>query len=156
MFLKQNCNSCSDHTAFASPGCLLLPVFNQASHDSGSALGFIRGRKCLPLSVLSWLASLLISSAFLLQFSQTPEVLAPPQHRLPLQDDIKEQTTTFRSSVKSPLKKLHCFLGKQQQMERRHTYFRQDLLDGKRQKKLTQNCQSHKVRKKGNAYSTQR
>lgn len=25
-------------------------------------------------------------------------------------------------------------------------YFRQDLLDGKRQKKFTQNCQSHKVR----------
>lgn len=91
----------------------------------------------LPLSELFWLVSLLISSAFLLQFSLSPEVLAPPQHHLPLQDCIKGQTTSCKSYVKSAFRKHDCFLGKQQHMKRIHMYI-SDKIDGKRQKKPAQ------------------
>lgn len=98
-------------------------------------------QECLPLSELFWLVSLLISSAFLLQFSPSPEVLAPPQHHLPLQDCIKGQTTSCKLHVKSPFRKHETWLLPRKTAAHEkdaHMYFKQD-----RWKKAKKNL--HKV-----------
>lgn len=58
--------------------------------------------------------------------------------------------TNFKSSVKSPLEKPRCCLGKQQQqqMKRRHTYTLQTrpFRWKKGGKKITRDCQSHRAK----------
>lgn len=130
---------------------LPLPSWGACYHQffaeccySGSALGSIRGRKCLPLSVLFWLVSLLISSASLLQFSQTPEIPARPQHHLPLQHHTNDkcEISCGESLRETPLLPRKAAAADEKET---HMHFRQGLLDEKRQRKLTRDCQSHRV-----------
>lgn len=55
----------------------------------------------------------------------------------------KRQILNHLSKV--PWRRLQCCLGKQQQMKRRHTHFRQDPFRWKKEKKITQDCQSHRA-----------
>lgn len=117
-----------------------LPFWGVCHHQffaescySSSAPSSRRGRKFLPLSVLFWLVSLLISSASSLRFSQTPEILAPPQHHLPLQCDISDK---FDIACKTSLWETSLLARKAAADEKEtHIHFRQDLLDGKKQKR---------------------